>query len=115
MTSRPSKYLKSNLHMANRVIQLTDVNPEPISNHKLEKWVDLDIDATRNWNHKTVEFPMLSDYVMWLGTELHTNPIEPTESNLSVFAVDGQDPSAEMLSAIAVTLKIGYETAYMKY
>ena len=58
---------------------------------------------------------MLSDYVVWLGTELHTNALDPTESNLSVFAVDGQDPSAEMLSAIAVTVKIGYDEAYAKY
>jgi len=58
---------------------------------------------------------MLSDYVVWLGTELHTNAAEPTESNLSVFAVNGQDPSAEMLSAIAVMVKIGYDEAYAKY
>ncbi len=101
--------------MANRVIQLTDVNPQPTSNQKLERWIDVDIDATRNWNHRSVEFPMLSDYVVWLGTELHTNAAEPTESNLSVFAVNGQDPSAEMLSAIAVMVKIGYDEAYAKY
>ena len=100
--------------MANRVIQLTDVNPLPTSNQKLEKWIDLDADATRNWNHRAAEFPMLSDYVKWLGTELGTNAT-PIESNLSVFAVDGQNPSADMLSAIAVSMKIGYDVAYMKY
>ena len=101
--------------MANRVIQLTNLNPQPTSNYKLEKWVDIDMDSVRNQNHKSVEFPMLSDYVMWLGTELGTSSLEPTENNLSVFAVDGQDPDDDMLSAIAVTLKIGYDTAYMKY
>lgn len=57
---------------------------------------------------------MLSDYVKWLGTELGTNA-EPIESNLSVFAVDGQNPSADMLSAVAVSMKIGYDVAYTKY
>lgn len=58
---------------------------------------------------------MLSDYVRWLGTELRTDALEPTESNLSVFAVDGQNPSAGMLSAVAVSMKIGYDVAYTKY
>jgi hypothetical protein len=60
--------------MANRIIQLTNVDSGPTSNEKLEKWVDLDMDATRNWNHdSSKEMPMLSNYVMWLATELHTN------------------------------------------
>ena len=55
--------------MANKIIQLTNVNPLPKSNETLEKWVDIDMDAVNNWNHKTVEAPKLSDFVKILRTE----------------------------------------------
>lgn len=102
--------------MANRIIQLTEVGPFPTSNERLEKWVDLDMDATKNQNHDSrYTVPMLSDYVCWLVTELHTNEVKPTYENLSVFAVDGQDATAEQLSAIAVVVKTGYDVAYANY
>ena len=101
--------------MANRIIQLTRVDQRPLSNKKLEKWVDLDMDSTRNWNYQQVEVPMLSNYVEWLATELHTNQVEPIEDNLSIFLTEGGDATVEQLSAIAVVYKLGYDTAYALY
>ena len=101
--------------MANRIIQLTEVDPLPTSNQKLEKWVDIDMDATRNWNYQSTSTPYLSDYVKWLATELHTNQVEPIPENLSVFATEGQDATSEQLSAIAIVFKTGYDDACALY
>lgn len=101
--------------MANRVIQLTEVDTLPKSNEALQKWMDIDIDSTRNWKYRQVEAPMLSDFVSWLATELNTNVEQPAEDNLSVFAVEGQDATAEQISAIAVVYNIGYAEAYSRY
>ncbi len=101
--------------MANRVIQLTDIDVRPLSKEKLEKWIDIDMDSTRNWNHQSFEVPMLSDYVEWLATELNTNQIEPFEDNLSIFLTEGNNATSEQLSAIAVVYKLGYENAYALY
>lgn len=103
--------------MANRIIQLTEVDPLPTSNQKLEKWVDIDMDATRNWNHDSkYEMPMLSDYVVWLAAEMSL-PVPP-ESSLSVFATEGQNltnPPDNVISAIAVVVSAGYDVAYANY
>ena len=101
--------------MANRIIQLTDVDIRPLSKNKLEKWIDIDMDSTRNWNYQQLEVPMLSDYVEWLATELNTTQIEPLEDNLSIFLTEGDNATTEQLSAIAVVYKLGYETAYALY
>jgi hypothetical protein len=59
--------------------------------------------------------PMLSDYVMWLATELHTTGDRPSINNLSAFAVEATDATTEQLSAIAVVVKTGYEAALENY
>lgn len=102
--------------MANRVIQLTRVNQLPLSNQKLEKWIDIDMDSTRNWNHNTrIQAPILSDYVMWLAAELGTQ-IDNPAATLSVFATEGQDIiNQDQISAIAVVVKTGYDVAYQMY
>lgn len=73
------------------------------------------MDATRNWNYQLTSVPYLSDYVKWLATELHTNPVEPIPENLSVFATEGQDATSEQLSAIAIVFKTGYDAASALY
>ncbi len=98
--------------MANRIIQLTEVDPLPISNQKLEKWVDIDMDSTKNLNYDTAQAAgMLSDYVVWLATELE-QPI-PAESQLSSFASRGANLDAlptSTISAIAAVLSTDYGT-----
>lgn len=101
--------------MANRIMQLTDVDERPTSIESLQKYVDLDMDSTRNSSHKDIEFPMLSDYVAWLAAELHT--VEPLDvsADLSAFAVKAPEATDSHISAIAVVLKTGYDTAYALY
>lgn len=100
--------------MANRIIQLTEVDSSPKSNESLQKWVDIDMEATRNWNYKQTEIPYLSDYYKWLNTELKTN-VGGTINNLSTFAVEANHVTSEQISAIAVEYKIGYDTACSLY
>ena len=103
--------------MANRIIQLTEVDSLPTSNQKLEKWVDIDMDATRNQNHDSkYEMPMLSDYVVWLATEMRIPT--PPDSSLSAFATEGQNlanPPDNVISAVAVVVSAGYDVAYSNY
>lgn len=102
--------------MANRIIELTEINQAPKSNQSLQKWVDIDMDATRNWNHRQTEIPYLSDYVKWLATELGTSgKALPTHDDLSAFAVESRSTSPEHLSTIAIMYKIGYDEACSLY
>lgn len=98
--------------MANRIIQLTEVDPLPMSNQKLEKWIDIDMDSTKNLNYDTAQaVGVVSDYVVWLATELE-RPIPP-ESKLSAFASCDMNLNAlqaSTISAIATVLSTDYST-----
>ena len=99
--------------MANKIIQLTNVNPLPKSNETLEKWVDIDMDAVNNWNHKTVEAPKLSDFVKILRTE---NLSKDDEDSLkAICAEKAIDATQEQISAIAVVCRLGYDSTYQLY
>ena len=99
--------------MANKIIQLTDVNPLPKSRETLEKWIDIDMDAVSNWNHKDIEVPKLSDFVKILRVE--GQPQDNEESLKAICTEDAANATQEQISAIAIVYRLGYDSTYQLY
>ena len=96
--------------MANRVFNVgQDIGIT--SKESLEVYRDIDTDAVDNYNYKYRQKPLLKDYIAYLKFDTGSSDYDKIEAALE----EPQEVDANVLSAIAVQYKLGYDRLLEEY